>query len=274
MVPPEGSPPDSPDEVGLGAYSERELDEMLLQAASLASELADEKLPVPEPLPAKSSDSVLDDNRDTVANVDAELAHMEQLMGQATSQLEAAGETPAEAPAPGADAPVDPGAPPPTESTAPSPAPPADMDEDATLQPDEQQLLESVAQADQPGAPAASAGAGDGIGITAEDLAAIGGAGSADAIPDLGDGSEPTPEPAPLSPPGAAASAAPAGTTPAERPPLLDRLLAACLAPVLRLLNLLDAPFRKVPLCVKQILGYLGLATLGTAIVALLFALL
>ena len=292
----------SPQEPADTAFDESELDAMLLEASSLAAELADE-VRSGKPGGEAAGADLTNATGDAVLEVDAQLAEMEKMLQSASGQI---GEQNAEPEAPAESA---------TEATAPAGAAggsTAEADSPETDEgPKEPDLNAASAggyaespeatEAEKPVAKAESVQAQEapppepevGISLSDEDLALVGQAAADNAIPDFDDGSMPEPGPAPApakgKPSKSTASAAPAAGAaeaateelglpawlgPAGKviAPLLTLGLGLCALGV-KCLEALDRYLQRVPMFVKNVLGYLALATIGMALLVLLISL-
>ena len=276
----DGQDPLSPESGELGAYNEQELDEMLLRASSLASELAEsdgvaEPAAQSEPTPVSE---VVEQATNVVDSLDSQLAGLDEMLETAQQELGAAADV-------GADD-TDESGDERTDAEDEHDDAPADDADDAAVeaQADVSDDLDAATddEDDQPGETESH-----GIEFSEGDLDA------ADEIPDFGDGTEPDelpPAPTARTQPAAVAPAAPApgGAVPAGASGKARFGLAvavpAWLAPMRPLalrvaqlgvvaLEMTDRPFGRIPLNVKHILGYAALATLGTSMIVLLMSL-
>lgn len=250
----------SPEEVTDGAFNEGELDAMLLEASSLASELAEEaRSEVTEKAAADQPPDSTAEPGDAVSEVDAQLEEMEQLLHAASGEVAEQDEEPESSKEPQAE-----------------PEPIAAMDD--SLAPDAGKEEQQSAE-ESPPVPEA------GITLSEQELTLVGEAPGDSAIPDFGDGSSLEPALAVYTP--SAAPTVPTATngSPDEvHPPAWLRRAGRVLAPLspvgLRVCGLgvkgleaLDRYLQRIPLFVKRVLGYLALATAGVACLVLLISL-
>ena len=271
--PHETGQPGSPEEVTDGAFNEGELDAMLLEASSLASELAEEARSEPAEKDAEGqSPDLTAESGDAVSQVDAQLEEMEQLLHAASGGVGEQNEEPKPSEEPQAE--PEPEAEIPAAETAP-------VGSGAGTEEQQPDKAGTDAEAPEESPPAPETG----IALSEEDLAVVGDAATDSAVPEFGDGSPPEPAPAPT-----AARVTPAAPTAAEaasdegQPPAWLRRAGRVLAPLspvglracglgVKGLETLDGYLQRIPLFVKQVLGYLALATVGMACLVLLISL-
>ncbi len=278
----EQPPPNSPDGMESSLISEEELDEVLAQATSLAADLSEEVGVADEPAtPSRRSVEAAASDA-TPPGVDDELAELERLVGEAKQDIDEPAEEPAPE-APPAETPTAPAAAPPDEPESTS-----DPETDSATDLSVPDFMSEFTESEEPAAPAPEKKTSADSAVQGSPETGVVGTGKIGVVgtPDVAERDSPAEAIGTAELPGDRQTADPKPQAEDRKPQAVKAFVSKILQPLVqrgaplartacdRAVGCLEAIDRRTGFVgdgVRQILGWVAIATIGTSVLVYLF---